>query len=63
MDLKFPDGYAVATMPERMVITINGRHFTCSEFAELIERRPGERTTTTAHRIANALGVGCVTSR
>lgn len=63
MNLRFPEGYHVAPMPETKTITINRRDFTASEFNALVERQDGEKTTEHAHRLARALGVGCVTSR
>jgi hypothetical protein len=62
MDLKFPEGYHIEPMPERKTITLNRRSFTPSEFAALTEREPGEKVTEHSHRLARALGIGCVTS-
>jgi hypothetical protein len=61
--LDFPEGYKVETLPERKTISLNGRDFAASEFIDLTTTRPDERIHDHARRLAQALGVGCVTTR
>lgn len=62
MKLQWPDGYHVEKLPERKRITVNGRDFTCSEWVQAVTPKENESAITHAHRLATALGVGCVTT-